>query len=61
MFAGRVDAALREVFPSLEGHALYCCGSASMVQTVLHEALRLRLARMDFHADAFVPSHGASL
>lgn len=61
MFAGRVDAALREVFPSLEGHALYCCGSAGMVQTVLHEALRLRLTRTDFHADAFVPSHGASL
>jgi len=41
---------------SLEGCAVYCCGSPAMVQSVLREALRLGLPRADFHADAFVPA-----
>lgn len=56
MFSGRVDAGLAHLFDSLQGYALYCCGSPELVHSVLRQALRLGLARSDFHADAFVPA-----
>lgn len=56
MFRGRVDAALRASFPTLQGHMLYCCGSAGMIRSCFDAASRLGLAIEDFHSDAFVPA-----
>jgi CDP-4-dehydro-6-deoxyglucose reductase/terephthalate 1,2-dioxygenase reductase component len=59
-FHGRVDDAVRSLFPGLQGHEVYCCGSPAMVAAVRRAcADEFGLDTRHFFSDAFVPGPAA--
>ena len=55
-FHGRVDAAVRETFATLDGFEVYCCGSPVMVSAVRKACVEERdLHPKHFFSDVFVP------
>jgi NAD(P)H-flavin reductase len=55
-FYGRVDAAVREHFTTLEGFEVYCCGSPVMVSAVKKVCVEERgIVPGHFFSDVFVP------
>jgi CDP-4-dehydro-6-deoxyglucose reductase/terephthalate 1,2-dioxygenase reductase component len=55
-FPGRVDDALRQHVPTLEGHEVYCCGAPPMVAAVKAVCTgRLGLDAKHFFSDVFAP------
>ncbi|HVZ45260.1 MAG TPA: FAD-binding oxidoreductase [Ramlibacter sp.] len=61
-FAGRVDQAVRERFPTLAAHEAYCCGSPGMVAAVKSACVAERgLDPHRFFSDVFVPGPAAGI
>lgn len=61
-FKGRVDDAVRQHFPTLADHEVYCCGSPGMVTAVRKVCLEERgLDPHHFFSDVFVPGPAAEL
>jgi NAD(P)H-flavin reductase/ferredoxin len=60
-FHGRVDDAVRQRFPALAGHEVYCCGSPAMVAAVRRACVEERgLDPHHFFSDVFVPGPAAA-
>jgi len=60
-FCGRVDDALRSLFPVIAGHEVYCCGSPAMVAVVRKVCVEERgLEPHHFFSDVFVPGPAAT-
>jgi len=59
-FHGRVDDAVRHLFPALGDHEVYCCGSPAMVSAVRKVCVEERgLGAQHFFSDVFVPGPAA--
>lgn len=59
-FHGRVDEAVRQHFPDLSAHEVYCCGSPVMVAAVRKACVEERgLDPHRFFSDVFVPGPAA--
>ena len=54
-FQGRVDAAVRSNFSTLQGYEVYCCGSPAMVTAVKKACAERGVAPQHFFSDVFVP------
>lgn len=60
-FNGRPDDAVRQNFPVLKGHEVYCCGSPAMVTAVRKVCVEERgLDPHHFFSDVFVPGPAAA-
>lgn len=60
-FHGRLDDAVRHLFPALGGHEVYCCGSPAMVSSVRKVCVEERgLMPQHFFSDVFVPGPAAT-
>lgn len=60
-FNGRPDDAVRQNFPVLKGHEVYCCGSSAMVTAVRKVCVEERgLDPHHFFSDVFVPGPAAA-